>query len=123
MYRNTYVNIYLDNIKKNVIKIREKYNNYKYYMGVVKADSYGHNGKNVIESIIDGGCTYLCVSSLDEALEIRKDFNIGVLCLGIIDEKYMKVCEEQRIDVTVTNLEYLGKIKDFKLNIHITALL
>ena len=119
MYRNTYLNIYLNNIKENVKKIIKNYNNYKYYIGVVKADSYGHNGKEVIQSIIDGGCNYLAVSSLEEALEIRKYFDIPILCLGIINEKYMNICHENNIDVTVTNLEYLNKIKNYNLNIHL----
>lgn len=118
MYRNTYVNINLNNIKENVKRIIENYK-YKYYIGVVKADSYGHNGNKVIKSIIDGGCNYLAVSSLDEAMEIRKDFDIPILCLGIINEKYMDICSKNNIDVTVTNLEYLKKIKNYKLNIHL----
>ena len=119
MYRNTYVDVNLKNIEDNVSKIIKKYNNYQYYFGVVKADSYGHNGYEVIDSIIKGGCNYLAVSSLDEALEIRQKFDIPILCLGIINEKYMDVCVSNNIDVTVTNLEYLKKIKDYKLNIHL----
>lgn len=119
MYRKTYANIYLNNIKDNVNKIIEKYNDYKYYIGVVKADSYGHNGYEVVKSIIDGGCNYLAVSSLDEALEIREYFNIPILCLGIINSKYISICEEKNIDITVTNLDYLKEIKDSNINIHI----
>jgi len=119
MYRNTYACIKLNNIKSNVEKIINKYNDYKYYIGVVKADSYGHNGKEVVKAIIDGGCNYLAVSSLDEALEIRKDFSIPILCLGIIDSKYMDICIENNIDITVPSLDYFNKIKDYKLNIHI----
>ena len=119
MYRNTYANIYLDNIKNNVKKIIEKYNSYKYYIGVVKADCYGHNGSKCVKSIIDGGCNYLAVSSLDEALEIRKEFDIPILCLGIINEKYMDICEKEKIDVTVTNYDYFNKIKYYNLNIHL----
>ena len=119
MYRNTYANIYLNNIKDNVNKIIKKYNNYKYYIGVVKADSYGHNGYEVVKSIISGGCNYLAVSSLDEALEIRKYFDIPILCLGIINSKYINICEENNIDVTVTNLDYLKEIKGKNINIHI----
>ena len=119
MYRKTYANIYLNNIKDNVNKIIEKYNDYKYYIGVVKADSYGHNGYEVVKSIIDGGCNYLAVSSLDEALEIREYFDIPILCLGIINSKYISICEEKNIDVTVTNLDYLKEIKDSSVNIHI----
>ena len=119
MYRKTNANIYLNNIKDNVNKIIKKYNDYKYYIGVVKADSYGHNGYEVVKSIIDGGCNYLAVSSLDEALEIREHFDIPILCLGIINSKYINICEEKNIDVTVTNSDYLKEIKDKNINIHI----
>ena len=118
-YRKTEALINLHNIKYNVKKIINTYNDYKYYIGVVKADSYGHNSNRVIKSIIDAGCNYLAVSSLDEAMEIRKKFNIPILCLGIIHEDYMNICEDYNIDVTVTNLKYLEKIKDYNLNIHI----
>ena len=118
-YRNTYAEVNLNNIKNNVETIINNYPNYKYYIGVVKADSYGHNDKKVVESIINGGCNYLAVSSLDEALEIRQNFNIPILCLGIINSEYIDICEKNDIDVTVTNLEYLKKIKNYKVNIHI----
>ena len=119
MYRQTMANIYLNNIKYNIEAIIKEYNNYKYYIGVVKADCYGHNSNKVVKSIIDGGCNYLAVSSLEEALEIRKDFDIPILCLGIINSKYMSICEQNNIDITVTNLEYLKEIKDYNINIHI----
>ena len=119
MYRNTYAKINLDNIKNNVNKIISNYNDYKYYIGVVKADTYGHNSSEVIKSIIDGGCNYLAVSSLDEALEIRKDFSIPILCLGIIDTKYIDVCIENNIDITIPNINYFNEIKDKKVTCHI----
>ena len=119
MYRETIANIYLDNIKYNVESIIKKYNNYKYYIGVVKADCYGHNSNETVKSIIDGGCNYLAVSSLEEALKIREDFDIPILCLGIINSNYINICEKNNIDITVTNLEYLKQLKDYKINIHI----
>ena len=119
IYRNTYAEINLNNIKENVKTIINNYSGYKYYIGVVKADSYGHNGDRVVKSIIDGGCNYLAVSSLDEALEIRKYYNIPILCLGVINPIYIDICEKNNIDITVTNIEYLKQIKDYKVNIHI----
>ena len=118
-YRNTYANINLKNIQDNVSKIINTYKNYKYYIGVVKADSYGHNSNKVVKSIIDGGCNYLAVSSLDEALEIRHDYDIPILCLGIINENYIEICEKNNIDITVTNFNYLEKIKNYNINVHI----
>lgn len=118
-YRNTYAEINLDNIKNNVKNIISNFNDYKYYIGVVKADTYGHNSNEVIKSIIDGGCNYLAVSSLDEALEIRKDFSIPILCLGIIDTKYIDICIENNIDITIPSLNYFREIKDKKVTCHI----
>lgn len=119
MYRSTFAEINLTNIKDNVKKIINTYKDYKYYIGVVKADSYGHNTKKVVEAIINGGCNFLAVSSLDEALEIRKYFDIPILCLGIINSKYISICEKNNIDITVDNIEYLKQIKNYHLNIHI----
>lgn len=118
-YRNTYAKINLDNIKNNVKTIINSFNNYKYYIGVVKADTYGHNSSEVVKSIIDGGCNYLAVSSLDEALEIRKDFSIPILCLGIIDSKYIDICIENNIDITIPSINYFREIKDKKVTCHI----
>ena len=118
-YRNTYAKINLDNIKNNVKNIISNFTGYKYYIGVVKADTYGHNSKEVIKSIIDGGCNYLAVSSLDEAMEIRKEFNIPILCLGIIDSKYIDICINNNIDITIPNINYFREIKDKKVTAHI----
>ena len=118
-YRNTYAKINLDNIKNNVKTIISNFTGYKYYIGVVKADTYGHNSSEVVKSIIDGGCNYLAVSSLDEALEIRKDFSIPILCLGIIDSKYIDICIENNIDITIPSINYFNEIKEKNATCHI----
>ena len=107
-FRGTYAKINLTNIKENVSKIILKYNMYKYYFGVVKADSYGHYDNKVVKAIIDGGVNYLCVSSLEEALKIRKDFKkIPILCLGVIEPQYLNVCIKENISITVESKDYL----------------
>ena len=95
MYRNTYLEVNLGNIKYNVKELINRYKDYKYFFGVVKADCYGHNGISVIKTIIDAGCNYLAVATLDEALIIRKQIkDIPILCLGIVDIKYISLCIE-----------------------------
>ena len=111
MFRNTYVEVNLTNIKKNVQTFIKKYNNYQYYFGVVKADSYGHYNILTIKSIIDGGCNYLAVSSLDEALEIRDHLsNIPILCLETINLQYIHLCLKYNITITVSNIDYLKEL-------------
>ena len=111
MYRNTYVEINLNNLEKNIKTLIKRYKDYKYYFGVVKADCYAH-GMKCINKVIDAGCNYLAVATLDEALEIRKKFkNISILCLGIIDIKYLLLCLKNNITVTISSLDYLKSIK------------
>lgn len=121
-YRHTYMEIYLKNIRDNVKKIIDYLPKYKYYIGVVKADSYGHYDNKVVNEIIKGGCNYLAVSSLEEALTIRLDLKeIPILCLGVIDEKYIDICEKNNITITISSLNYLKKIikKNSNIKVHL----
>lgn len=111
MYRNTYVEINLKNIESNVKTLINKYNDYKYYFGVVKADCYGHYGAETVEAIIKGGCNYIAVATLDEALEIRKKItDIPILCLGIIPTIYIEECIKNNITITISNINYLNEL-------------
>lgn len=116
-YRGTYAKINLTNIKENVSKIITKNNMYKYYFGVVKADSYGHYDNKVVKAIIEGGVNYLCVSSLEEALKIRQKFEkIPILCLGVIEPQYVSLCIKENISITVVSYEYLNSILKLSIN-------
>lgn len=127
MYRNTYVEVNVKNIENNVRMIIERYNEYEYYFGVVKADCYGHNNLETVKAIINGGCNYLAVATLDEALEIRREIKgIPILCLGIIPVEFLSECEENNITITISNLEYLKKMfkqetKNLKVHIKINS--
>ena len=109
--RNTYAKINLDNIKGNVEKIISRYNDYKYYFGVVKANCYGHYDIKTVEKIIQGGCNYLAVATLDEALYIRKYIkNIQILCVGIIPAEFMKKIKENNITITINSMDYMKEL-------------
>lgn len=121
-YRDTYALINLNNIKENVSKIVNYYNEYEYYFGVVKADCYGH-GLNSIKAIIDGGCNYLAVATLDEALEIRNSYkDIPILCLGVVSIDYLNICDQNNITITISSKEYVDEVikNDYNnLKVHI----
>ncbi len=122
MYRKTYALINNDILENNVKKIKEKYNEYKYYIGVVKNNAYNH-GIHIINSIIKGGINYLAVSSLDEALEIRKYYiDIPILILEPIDLEDTIVASKNDITIAVDNLDYVKKLNGLefknKLKIH-----
>ncbi len=119
MYKKTYVEVNLDNIKNNVKTIITKYNKYKYRIGMVKSYAYGH-GMYIINSLIESGINYLAVSSLDEALSIREyNKNIPVLITEIIDEDLIDTALSNNITLTIDSLDYLKKIKNKQCKIHI----
>ena len=124
MYRKTYVEISIDNLKNNVKNIVNYYNNYKYYFGVVKGNCYGHGITYVVNELIDSGINYLAVSSLEEALEIRKiNKKIPILSLEPISLEYINICIENNVTITVHDynyaLELIKKDVKKKLKVHL----
>ena len=122
MFRNTYIKVNTDHIKTNVMKVISHYPFYQYYFGVVKADCYGHGLKESAGAVIQGGCNYLAVALLEEALELRNYFpDIPILCFGVIDVKNLKVCSLHNITITIPSFEYAKKLchVSFPLKVHI----
>ncbi len=125
MYRKTYAEINTANITKNTKRFIKTHPEYKYFMGVVKADCYGHGlNKNTIDAIIAGGVNYLGVATLEEALEVRKiNKKIPILILSKIDIETVNVAHKNGISVTIPNLIYtkkLLKLKNLKgLKVHL----
>lgn len=123
MYRPTYIEIDGNIIEHNAKEIMSKYQGYKYYFAVVKNNAY-HHGIYIINYLINAGINYLAVSSLEEALEIRKyNLEIPVLCLEPIDLQYIHDAVNNNITITVSSFLYakdLDEIKlDDKLKVHL----
>lgn len=119
MYRKTYALIDLDILKSNVKDIVNKYP-YKYYIGVVKANAYGH-GDYSINSLIEGGINYLAASSLEECLSLReRNSNIPILCLEPIGYEFLNLCESNNITITIPDMDYFNDLdKSLNLKCHI----
>ena len=65
----------------------------------------------------------MAVSSLEEALIIRQEFkDIPILCLGIIDTKFLNVAIDNNITITIPDYGYVMKIEKEllqKLTVHV----
>ena len=117
MFRKTYVEVNIDNLKNNVKNIVNYYNDYQYYFGVVKGNCYGHGTTNVINELIDSGINYLAVSSLEEALEAREiNKKIPILCLEPIAIEYIDICIKNKITITVHDFYYAKKLIEKNIN-------
>ncbi len=122
MYRKTYVEIDEEILKQNIKEITEKYK-YSYYFGVVKNNAYNH-GMHVVNSLIEGGVNYLCTSSLEEALSIRKyNESIPILVLEPIALEFIDDVINNNITITVESLDYLKELNEkdlsYKVKIHL----
>ena len=81
--RRTWAEIDLDALAHNYRRARELTGPGVRYLGVVKADAYGHGAVQVAERLEELGTDYLAVSSLDEARELRHGgINAPILILG-----------------------------------------
>lgn len=99
--KRTWAETDLDALKYNYIKIREHVNKksagklsenssdskprsgYVKFLGVVKADAYGHGAIRVSKTLEELGADYLAVSSIDEGMELRLNgIYMPILILG-----------------------------------------
>lgn len=79
--RRTWAEIDLDALEHNYRKLKDRAKTR--FLGVVKADAYGHGSVQVSRKLEELGADYLAVSSIDEAMELRKGgIQMPILILG-----------------------------------------
>ena len=81
--KRTWAEIDLDALAHNYKVLRERIGKDVKFLGVVKADAYGHGAVKVSRLLEELGAEYLAVSSIDEAIELRhNDITMPILILG-----------------------------------------
>lgn len=121
MYRPTYIKVDGNILENNVKNIISNYNKYKYYFGVVKNNAY-HHGIFAAKYLIKGGINYLAVSSLEEAISIRKYFvDVPILVLEPILNDYVYDAINNNITITIGSLEEAENLNSLKLSDHVNV--
>ena len=83
LQKRTWAEVSLDNISHNYRAIRAALPEGCRFLGVVKADAYGHGAVAVARLLESEGADYLAVSSIDEAAELRRGgITMPILILG-----------------------------------------
>ncbi len=73
------------------------------FLGVVKADAYGHGSVQVSRLLQESGADYLAVSSIDEAVELRHNgITMPVLILGHTPKEEVSELIKNNITQAVT---------------------
>ena len=105
LQKRTWAEISLDNIRHNYEAIRSGLPAGCRFLGVVKADAYGHGALPVSRLLQSCGADYLAVSCLDEALELRRGgVSMPILILGHTPCEYTETLIDSDITQTVSCL-------------------
>jgi alanine racemase len=105
LQKRSWAEIFTDNIRHNYRSIRSRLPEKCRFLGVVKADAYGHGALKVSRILEEEGADYLAVSCLDEALELRQGgIRMPVLILGHTPKEYTDILIRNDITQTVTCL-------------------
>ena len=118
MYRNTYVEIDLDKLKFNARKFQE--NSKKEIIGVVKANGYCTVDYMQAKALEECGVDFFAVSSLDEALRLRKHgINGHILILGYVPSDAMDLIKENNISIVTVSKEFVQNTDLEGVKIHL----
>ena len=102
--KRTWAEISTENIKHNYELIRSRIPEDCRFLGVVKADAYGHGALEISRILQGCGADYLAVSCLDEAMELRDGgISMPILILGHTPPEYTAQLIDNGITQTVTN--------------------
>ena len=103
--RRTWAEIDLDALAHNYQQARRRIGPHVKYLGVVKADAYGHGAIQIARKLEQLGADYLAVSSLDEAKELRHGgIQAPILILGHTPPAMVPQLIEYRITQAVSAL-------------------
>lgn len=103
----TWAEISLENIKHNVREIRKALPDKTRFLGVVKADAYGHGAVAAAKAIVEAGGDSLAVACIAEAIMLREaGVEVPILILGLTPPEFAAELCSLGVTQTVSSLEY-----------------
>lgn len=105
--KRSWVEIDLEQLKKNYLIYKENLPQNSKIVAVVKADAYGHGDIEICKTLMKIGIDYFAVSNLEEAKLLRKNNIKGeILILGYTSIECMNELIEYDITQTLVSEEY-----------------
>ena len=121
--KRTWAEIDLSALSYNYKRIREHIGGNVKFLGVVKADAYGHGAVMISEKLQSLEADYLAVSSIDEAMELRYNgITMPILILGHTPREQVDrlicfnitqavTCEAKAVEYSEEAVKYGGTLK------------
>lgn len=107
MEQRSWIEIDIDQIKKNYHLFKSGLRTDAEIMAVIKADAYGHGDAHIAKWLSEQGCRLFAVSNIDEAVGLRNAGIKGeILILGYSSPKYAKTLSFLDLSQTIVSEEY-----------------
>jgi len=113
LLKRTWADISMDNLSHNYHLLRSRIPSDCRFLGVVKADAYGHGAVPVSRQLVDLGADYLAVSNMEEAVQLRRSYiRLPILILGYTPAFYAEDMVDMGIRQEVHSLEYARQLSE-----------
>lgn len=118
MFRNSYVRIDLDKIQENAKFFMN--HTKKDLIAVVKANGYGTIDWCEAEALEEIGVSFFAVSSLDEALNLRKHgITSNIILLGYVPKNALEIIKENNLTIVTYTEEFIDEVNLEGIKIHL----
>ena len=122
----TWAEINLDELAHNIKILRSRLNPHAKFLGVCKANAYGHGMIECAKKLQSCGADWLAVATIPEGVELRKNnISLPILCLGQTQPEFAELMSDYNITQAIGDLENGRKISRIlaqlgkKINIHV----
>lgn len=128
--QETWIEVNLDAITKNLKAIRQHIPKKSKIMAVVKSNAYGHGSIGVARHALKSGASALAVAVLEEAIVLRKaGITAPILVLGFTPLKYVKKAAHWNVELSAFQVDWIKKAQKIlkktaltkRLGIHINV--
>ena len=126
LLRRTWADIDLDMLSHNYLSLRAAVPPATKFLGVVKADAYGHGAGPMAHALIGLGAEYLAVATIEEAVQLRRDeIRTPILIFGYTPASYAEMMVFMNITQEVHSLQYAKdldaqlKNTNYRLKVHL----
>lgn len=113
IHKDAWVEINLENLAHNIREIRKIIPKNKKFLGIVKADAYGHGAQMIAKTMLASGVDWFGVSSIDEGLDLREiKIKAPILVVGAVPGWAVETAAQNDISISIFNDEHLEACKD-----------
>lgn len=111
LLKRTWADISLDNLSHNYKVLRQNVPSTCKFLGVVKADAYGHGAVPISRRLSELGAEYLAVSNIEEAIQLRQaQITQPILILGYTPASYAEEMADMGIRQEVHSVQYARQL-------------